>query len=186
MNNTTSFLPIELQNIIISYSRPVYPYIKALKEKEEEKQREIDIKIKVDRKRFFMNIKHYFNMYEGGISLNMFIRNYIYMSKVYSYRYELENDTMPFNWCYKIAHSGGSINYFKKVKREKRQKEIERKFKFMIDYWKKTEYPSDYEYNPYGDDEGNFINLGLKDGIYCSEYSDYIYKIKRELKRLKH
>ena len=31
MNNTTSFLPIELQNIIMSYTRPVYPYIRHLK-----------------------------------------------------------------------------------------------------------------------------------------------------------
>ena len=31
MNNTLPFLPIELQNIIISYSRPVYPYIRELK-----------------------------------------------------------------------------------------------------------------------------------------------------------
>jgi len=31
MNNKTPFLPIELQNIIMSYTRPVYPYIKQLK-----------------------------------------------------------------------------------------------------------------------------------------------------------
>jgi hypothetical protein len=31
MNNNLSFLPIELQNIIISYTRPVYPFIKQLK-----------------------------------------------------------------------------------------------------------------------------------------------------------
>jgi len=31
MNNTLPFLPIELQNIIISYNRPVYPYIRTLK-----------------------------------------------------------------------------------------------------------------------------------------------------------
>ena len=31
MTNTLTFLPIELQNIIIAYNRPVYPYIRQLK-----------------------------------------------------------------------------------------------------------------------------------------------------------
>ena len=35
MNNNLPFLPIEIQNIIFSYTRPVYPFIKQLKEKVE-------------------------------------------------------------------------------------------------------------------------------------------------------
>ena len=35
MNNNLPFLPIELQNLIFSYARPVYPFIKQLKEKVE-------------------------------------------------------------------------------------------------------------------------------------------------------
>ena len=35
MNNNLLFLPIEIQNIIFSYTRPVYPFIKQLKEKVE-------------------------------------------------------------------------------------------------------------------------------------------------------
>jgi hypothetical protein len=35
MFNNLPFLPIEIQNIIFSYTRPVYPFIKELKEKVE-------------------------------------------------------------------------------------------------------------------------------------------------------
>ena len=181
MTNTLPFLPIELQNLIFSYTRPVYPYIKELKEKEEERQKEIDRKIKKHRKRFMRNINYYFSMYEGDVSLNMFIRNSIYMSKVYSYRYRLTGDTDEFIWSWEIAHSGGSINYFKKLKRLKRGKEIEKKFKFMVDYYNTHNTTEEIIYDIDADEDlSKHIKFGLEYVVRYSTNEDYIMEMKRQ------
>lgn len=74
MNNTTSFLPIELQNIIIAYTRPVYPYtndiinkvleirFNKMKKKLEEEKRQIEINR--NRERFIIQLKRKIKIFE--------------------------------------------------------------------------------------------------------------------------
>lgn len=189
MNNNLSFLPIELQNIIISYTRPVYPFIKQLKENEEEKQKEIDRKIKMFKKFNNNQIELFGYQYNYNshtdLSFNMYIKNREYFENIYNERYQLTGDTDQFIWSSQIANSGGSINYFKKLKRKKRGKEIENKFKFMIDYYNKHKTSEDYEWNPDGEDKGTYIELGLRHTKRYYEYFDYIIDIKRTFRLLK-
>ena len=136
MNN---YLPLELQNIIIAYARPVYPYVKELKEKEEEKQKEIDRKIKMYRTKSIENLEIRFGHYNHSntdLSVIMYFKNKIHFQNIYYNRSwilcdfdaeydsdmndELYNLTLnPFEWCNEIDESGGSVNYFKKLKSKK-------------------------------------------------------------------
>ena len=189
MTNTLPFLPIHLQNLIFSYTRPVYPFIKELKEKEEERQREIDRKIKNGIENNISKIKRYGYSYlkdkETDLSFNMYIKNMLYKKKIYNFRWGFTNDTEPFEWDWEIAQSGGSINYFKLAKRIKRQKEIHNKFKFMIDYYNKHKTSEDYEWNPEGEDKGTYMDLGLSPEVKYRENFDYIMDIKRTFRFVK-
>ena len=139
MNNNLLFLPIEIQNIIFSYTRPVYPFIKELKEKEEERQREIDGRIKENRTEtieainwrfahynhsntdlsyimYFKNKEHFFNII---VNRSWILCDFDaeYDSDMNDELYDLAQN--PFEWCNEIDESGGSINYFKKLKSKK-------------------------------------------------------------------
>ena len=63
MTNTLPFLPIHLQNLIFSYTRPVYPYIKELKEKEEERQKNKDELIKIFKASFLFKMRKFNDEY---------------------------------------------------------------------------------------------------------------------------